>query len=154
MCLNQVAAKAVLAEVPALWQAAIRSAGAALLVRLWAAGRGIPLLARDETLRGDLLAGALFAAEFFCIFVGLQYTTASRMGRLSLHRPVRGRLGMPLIARSERLHLTQGAGLVLAFGAIAWAFSEGFSRPQLAPTSGSATPWACSPAGCEVRRRW
>jgi len=38
-------------------------------------------------------------------------------------------LGMPLIARAERLGALQSAGLVLAFAGIAWAFAEGFSRP-------------------------
>jgi len=77
--LNQVAAKAILPEVPALWQAAWRSAGAVALLWLWAASRGIALWQRDGTLTGGTLAGLLFAAEFYCIFVGLQYTSASRM---------------------------------------------------------------------------
>ncbi len=77
--LNQVAAKAAMPEVPPLWQAALRSLGGAVLVALWARWRGIALFTADATLRGGLLAGALFAAEFVCIFVGLQFTTASRM---------------------------------------------------------------------------
>ena len=131
--LNQVAAKAILVEVPALWQAAIRSAGAALLVWLWARRRGIALFQRDATLPGGLLAGALFAAEFFCIFVGLEYTTASRMVVFIYISPFVVALGMPLIARSERLSVAQSAGLVLAFAGVAWAFAEGFSHPAAGP---------------------
>jgi drug/metabolite transporter (DMT)-like permease len=131
--LNQVAAKAALPEVPALWQAAIRSSGAALLVWLWARARGITLFARDATLRGGLIAGALFGAEFFCIFIGLQFTTASRMVVFIYIAPFVVALGMPLIARSERLNALQSAGLVLAFAGIAWAFAEGFSRPAAGP---------------------
>jgi len=127
--LNQVAAKAALPEVPALWQATLRSAGAALLVWLWAGRRGIALFARDGTLKGGLLAGALFGAEFFCIFVGLQFTTASRMVVFIYISPFVVALGMPLIARSERLTGLQSAGLVVAFAGVAWAFAEGFSRP-------------------------
>ena len=44
--LNQVATKLALATVPPLTQAAIRSLGAALLVALWARGRGISLSIR------------------------------------------------------------------------------------------------------------
>ncbi len=131
--LNQVAAKAALPEIPALWQAALRSAGAAILVWLWARGRGIELFARDGTLASGLLAGALFGAEFFCIFVGLQFTTASRMVVFIYTAPFVVALGMPLIARSERLAPLQGAGLVLAFAGVAWAFAEGFSRPAAGP---------------------
>jgi len=131
--LNQVAAKAALPEIPALWQAALRSAGAAILVWLWARGRGIALFTRDRTLAGGLLAGALFGAEFFCIFVGLQFTTASRMVVFIYISPFVVALGMPLIARSERLGPVQAAGLVLAFAGVAWAFAEGFSRPAAGP---------------------
>ena len=127
--LNQVAAKAILPEVPALWQAALRSTGAALLVWLWARQRGIALFARDATLPGGLVAGALFAAEFFCIFVGLQYTTASRMVVFIYISPFVVALGMPMIARSERLTWLQTAGLVIAFAGVASAYAEGFSNP-------------------------
>jgi len=127
--LNQVAAKVALAEVPALWQAAVRSSGAALLVWVWAGARRLPLFSRDGTLVGGLIAGALFGAEFFCIFIGLQYTTASRMVVFIYIAPFVVALGMPLIARAERLGALQSAGLVLAFAGIAWAFAEGFSHP-------------------------
>jgi len=131
--LNQVAAKAALPEIPALWQAALRSTGAAILVCLWARGRGIAMLERDGTIAGGLLAGALFAAEFFCIFVGLQFTTASRMVVFIYIAPFVVALGMPLIASSERLGGVQSVGLVLAFAGVAWAFAEGFSRPAAGP---------------------
>ncbi|HKX39515.1 MAG TPA: DMT family transporter [Burkholderiaceae bacterium] len=127
--LNQVAAKAALPEIPALWQAALRSTLGALLVWGWARARGIRLLERDRSLPGGLLAGALFAAEFLCIFVGLQFTTASRMVVFIYISPFVVALGMPFIARAERLALRQMAGLVLAFAGVAWAFAEGFTRP-------------------------
>ena len=131
--LNQVAAKAALPEVGALWQAALRSTGATILLWLWARARGLPLFAPDGTLRGGLVAGALFAAEFFCIFVGLRFTTASRMVVFIYIAPFIVALGMPLIARSERLSVLQGGGLVLAFAGVAWAFAEGFSQPAAGP---------------------
>jgi len=131
--LNQVAAKAALPELGALWQAALRSTGAAVLLWLWARARGIALFDRDGTLPGGLLAGALFAAEFFCIFVGLQFTTASRMVVFIYTSPFVVALGMPLISRAERLHAVQAIGLVLAFAGVASAFSEGFSQPAAGP---------------------
>lgn len=127
--LNQVAAKVAIAEVPPLAQAALRSLGGAALVALWARGRGIALFGRDGSLPGGLLAGLLFAAEFGCIFVGLQYTTASRMAVFIYISPFVVALGMPFIARSERLNPLQLAGLAIAFGGVAWGFAEGFSRP-------------------------
>lgn len=128
--INQVAAKAALTEIGPLWQAGLRSAVAGLLVWLWSLSRGIRLFERDGSLGGGLLAGALFAAEFACIFVGLQYTSASRMVVFIYLSPFVVALGMPWIAHSEKLSGRQWAGLVLAFGAVAFAFVEGFSSPH------------------------
>lgn len=127
--LNQVAAKVAIAEVPPLAQAAVRSLGGAVLVFLWARLRGIALFDRDGSLRGGLLAGLLFAAEFGCIFLGLQHTTASRMAVFIYISPFVVALGMPFIARSEKLRPAQMAGLVIAFAGVAWGFAEGFTRP-------------------------
>jgi drug/metabolite transporter (DMT)-like permease len=131
--LNQVATKVTLAEIPPLTQAAARSLGAALLVALWARWRGIALWQRDGTTRGGLLAGLLFAVEFGCIFVGLQFTTASRMVVFIYLAPFVVALGMPFISRAERLNGRQVAGLLAAFGGVVWAFSEGFVRPAAGP---------------------
>jgi drug/metabolite transporter (DMT)-like permease len=127
--LNQVAAKVALTEVPPLIQAAIRSLGASVLVVAWAQWRGIRLFARDGTLGGGLLAGILFAAEFASVFIGLQFTTASRMVVFLYLAPFIVALGMPFIAKSEALKPLQLVGLAAAFAGVAWAFAEGFTRP-------------------------
>src|SRR5512134_2363447 len=127
--LGQVTTKVTLAEVPALMQAAIRSCGAAVLVALWARARRIPLFDRDGTLGGGLCAGLLFAIEFGLIFTGLKFTTASRMVVFVYLAPFVVALGMPLIARHERLDGLQTTGLVAAFAGVAWAFAEGFQQP-------------------------
>ena len=131
--INQSAATAALPEVPPLLRAALRSLGAAGLVLLWSRWRGIALFERDGTLPGGLLAGALFAGEFALIFWGLQYTHASRMIVFIYLSPFVVALGMPLIARSERLRPVQWAGMVAAFGGVALAFSEGFGAPAAGP---------------------
>jgi drug/metabolite transporter (DMT)-like permease len=128
--LGQVATKLTLAEVPPLAQAAFRSLGAACLVALYARVRGIPVAQHDGTLRGGLLAGALFAAEFACIFIGLQYTSASRMVVFIYLAPFIVALGMPLVAHTERPTGLQLAGLLVAFSGVAWAFAEGFVAPR------------------------
>lgn len=130
----QVAAKLTLAEVPPLLQSGLRSAGAALCLLLWSRWRGLKIFgAADGTGRAGVLAGLMFAVEFGCIFVGLQFTTASRMSVFLYLAPFVVALGMPLIARSERLSALQGLGLVLAFGGVVWAFAEGFERPAAGP---------------------
>jgi drug/metabolite transporter (DMT)-like permease len=147
--LNQVAAKVALGEIPPLTQAAARSVGAALLVAAWSLARGIPLRQRDGTLAGGLAAGALFAAEFGCIFIGLQYTTASRMVVFIYLAPFVIALGMPFISATERLSLRQLAGLAGAFAGVAWAFAEGFSEP-----SGSELQWVGDALGVAAAVFW
>ncbi|MBW8844117.1 MAG: DMT family transporter [Burkholderiales bacterium] len=145
--INQVAAKAALTEISPLWQAGLRSAVAGVLVWLWSVSRGVRLFERDASLWGGLLAGALFAAEFACIFVGLQYTSASRMVVFIYLSPFVVALGMPWIAHGEKLSAGQWAGLVLAFGAVAFAFAEGFS-------ASSPTQWWGDALGVAAAMLW
>ena len=130
--LGQVATKVALREIAPLLQASLRSLGAAALLLAWSRWRRLPMWQHDGTLRGGLLAGGLFAAEFGCIFAGLQFTTASRMAVFIYLAPFVVALGMPLISRSERLRPAQTAGLVLAFAGVVWAFAEGFTAHDAA----------------------
>ena len=123
--LNHAITKLTLADVPPLLQAGLRSLGAAVLVAGWALWRGVSLSVRNGTLVGGLLAGTTFALEFGCIFIGLQFTEASRMIVFIYLSPFVVALGMPLIARSERPQPLQLLGLVLAFSGVFWAFAEG-----------------------------
>jgi drug/metabolite transporter (DMT)-like permease len=128
--LGQVSSKITLTEVPPLWQAALRSLGAAVLVALWSRWRGIALFERDGTAAAGIAAGVLFAIEFACIFTGLKFTNASRMVVFVYLAPFVVALGMPLIVRGERLDTVQSMGLAAAFAAVAWAFAEGFRAPS------------------------
>ncbi len=130
---SQVAAKLTLVEVPPLLQAGLRSVGAALLLLLWSRWRGLRMWGRDGTSTAGFLSAAIFAAEFACIFIGLQFTTASRMVVFLYTAPFVVALGMPLIARNERLSAQQITGLLLAFCGVVWAYAEGFTRPAAGP---------------------
>lgn len=127
--LNHTITKLTLADVPPLVQAGVRSLGAAVLVALWAAWRGLSLNPRNGTLAGGLLAGSLFAAEFAAIFIGLQYTLASRMIVFIYLAPFVVALGMPLVVGSERPTPRQLLGLAAAFAGVAWAFGEALGSP-------------------------
>ena len=132
--LNQVIVKMTLPVVPPLMQGALRSALAAVLVGLWARHRGIGLLQPDGVNRAGVIAGALFALEFCCVYWGLQYTSASRAIVFLYLAPFIVALGMPFISASERLRPTQIAGLCLAFGALALAFRDGLVGPASQPS--------------------
>jgi drug/metabolite transporter (DMT)-like permease len=124
--INQTASKMALNEVSPLLQAAFRSCVAAVLLLLWSRWRGLKVLQADGTGRAGVLAGSLFAAEFACIFLGLQFTSASRMAVFLYLSPFVVAMGMPFIAKGESLSLRQVLGLVLAFAGVVWAFAESF----------------------------
>ena len=124
---QQILIKSTVGEVPPLWQAAIRFAGATVLLGAWCAARGIRLFERDGTLPAGLLAGALFAGEFTCIYLGLRDTAASRLTVFLYTSPFVVALLLPRIVPSEKLRPAQWLGLTIAFAAVALAFSEGFT---------------------------
>ena len=122
--LQQILIKTTVTEVPPLWQATIRMSAATAILWAWCAARGVALFERDGTLPGGLLAGVLFAAEFACIYIGLQYTTASRLTVFLYTSPFFVALLLPRFVASERLRGVQWAGLALAFAGVVVAFSE------------------------------
>ncbi|AEG91163.1 DMT family transporter [Ramlibacter tataouinensis] len=130
---QQILIKATVAEVPPLWQAALRFAGATALLGLWCVVRGVPLFARDGTLRAGLLAGALFTGEFACIYLGLRDTTASRLTVFLYTSPFVVALLLPRFVPVEKLRGAQWVGLLIAFGAVALAFAEGFAGHMVTP---------------------
>ena len=134
---QQILIKITVAEVPPLWQASIRFAGATLLLWLWCVLRGVRLFQRDGTLRAGLLAGGLFAAEFTFIYLGLQNTSASRLTVFLYTSPFVVALLLPRFVASERLRLVQWVGLVIAFSAVALAFAEGFFANNSSGSSAS-----------------
>jgi drug/metabolite transporter (DMT)-like permease len=149
--LNHAITKLTLAEIPPLLQAGSRSVLAALLVAAWAAWQGISLSLRNGTLPGGLMAGATFAAEFACIYTGLQFTEASRMIVFIYLAPFVVALGMPLVARSERPSAAQLAGLAVAFGGVAWAFAEGLTG---SPVPGQERRWLGDTLGVLAAVLW
>jgi drug/metabolite transporter (DMT)-like permease len=124
---QQILIKTTVAEVPPLWQAAIRFAGATVLLSIWCGWRGVKLFERDGTLLPGLLAGTLFAGEFTCIYLGLQYTAASRLTVFLYTSPFVVALLLPRLVPAEKLRTVQWVGLLIAFAAVALAFSEGFT---------------------------
>ncbi len=136
--LQQILIKTTVAEVPPLWQAAIRMSGAVVLLWLWCRWRGVALFERDGTLMGGLLAGALFAGEFTCIYLGLQRTSASRLTVFLYSSPFVVALLLPRFVRSERLRGIQWIGLAIAFCGVVLAFSESLGHSTSGQLHGDA----------------
>jgi len=123
--LQQVTVKVGAAGVSVVMQGGIRSLLATLLLLSWARARGIPLFGRDGTLWLGLVAGLLFAVEFFLIYFGLGHTLASRMVIFIYLAPVFTALGLAWWVPNERLARVQWLGVAIAFAGIVAAFADG-----------------------------
>lgn len=130
--MQQVAIKLALPGVSPVLQAGLRSAGAALLVLLFARLRGLSLFTSDGSSRPGLLAGILFALEFACIYAGLEYTGASRMVVFLYTAPCLTVLGLHWFVPGERIGPRHGVGVALAFAGIFLAFADGMGRAATA----------------------
>ena len=129
---QQVLVKATVAEVAPVFQAFVRFALATVAVAAWCVWRGVPLGNAREPVgatRAGLLAGTLFATEFACIYVGLQFTTASRLTVFLYCAPFWVALLLPRFIPGEGLRGWQWLGLVGAFVGVGLALGDGLLGP-------------------------
>ncbi len=126
--MQQVAVKVAAPGMDPVMQIGLRSAIAALLVcgLMW--WRGERFLLRDGTFWPGISTGILFTLEFFCVALGLHYTTASHMSVFLYTAPIFTVLGLHWSISGERLGALQWAGALAAFAGIAVAFSNGFTE--------------------------
>jgi drug/metabolite transporter (DMT)-like permease len=125
---NQIAIKLVLREIPPYTQAALRSAGALLVILITARIRGVRMFERDGTLHAGLFVGSVFGLEFLLIYHGLELTTASRAVVFLYTMPFFVAFGAYLFL-GERLRATQWAGLAVSFAGVAVAI--GVPQPDV-----------------------
>lgn len=133
---QQVLVKATVAEVAPVFQAFLRFALAAVAIGLWCRWRRVPLGSAREpagAFGAGLLAGALFAGEFACLYIGLQYAPASRLTVFLYCAPFWVALLLPRFVPGERLVGWQWAGLACAFVGVALALGDGLLGAHTGP---------------------
>ncbi len=129
--LQQVAIKLAAPSMGTVLQTGLRSLTAAVLVGALMLIRRTPFSLRDGTLWPGIAAGVLFAAEFLCVAVGLNFTTASRTVVFLYTAPIFTVLGLHWLVPGERLRLLQWSGILLAFIGIGIAFATGCNTTAL-----------------------
>ncbi|WP_027897473.1 DMT family transporter [Zestomonas thermotolerans] len=123
--MQQVAIKLAAADIAPVMQVALRSGIAAVLVGGLMCWRRIGSGWLAPTWRAGLLAGVLFALEFFFVARGLHYTSASHLSVFLYTAPIFSALGLHLLLPSERLKPLQWLGIGVCFGGVAMAFGGG-----------------------------
>jgi drug/metabolite transporter (DMT)-like permease len=115
---QQVAVKLALYEVPPIAQAAMRSAGATVLVAAWAFVMRRDLRVDDGTFWPGLICGVIFAAEFMFLFLGIRLTDASRVVMFLYTAPFVVAVGAPFLPVPEALTIDRWIGIAIAFAGL------------------------------------
>ncbi len=126
---NQAVIKIANEGISPIFQVGIRSLLSGALVFAWATARGIRLFERDSTLWAGIVCGLLFGLEFVLIYVGLNFTTASR-GIVFLYlAPFVVAFGAHSLSPGDRLTALKLAGLGAAMLGLRVAMREGLLEP-------------------------
>ena len=120
--MQQIALKATALDFAPVFQMAVRSVVAGVLVLLFMAWRGQRLDGILDVWRPGLLAGSLYALEFLFLGEGLRHTSAGHAVVMLYTAPIFAALGLHWKLPDERLAAVQWLGVGLAFGGIAMAF--------------------------------
>ena len=135
---NQISIKLASAGISPVLQSGLRSIGATVLLLAWCHWRRIRLFERDGTFWPGVAAGLLFAVEFFLIYWGLTFTTASRAVLFIYMAPFVVAIGAHFLTDADRLTTMKTVGLLAAFAGMAIAFADGLRLPSWRELIGDA----------------
>jgi len=125
LAVNQIIIKEVNTGLQPVFFAGLRSVLAVGFVTAWLAWQGRPPHRLREDLGPGLLIGAIFAAEFLCLFLALDLTTVGRASVIFYSMPVwfaiLSHFGLP----GQRITPLKGAGLLVSFAGTTWAILGG-----------------------------
>ena len=123
-------------DLPPLFMAGLRSLIASLCLFIWIKIKGMAIIPSRIVLIHGVVIGLLFGIEFGCLYVGLNYTLASRASILLYFAPFAAAIGAHLFLEGDRLNPWKVAGLVLAFAGITALFARGLDSSTLENITG------------------
>lgn len=135
MAMQQVALKATADDIAPIFQIALRSGIAALLLGLLLILRKERLQPLRDTWKPGLLVGVLFALEYLLLGESLRLTSSAHAVVFLYTAPVFAALGLHWKLPEERMSMLQWLGIALAFGGIAIAFLIHTEQDDTAPYS-------------------
>lgn len=123
---NIAIVKIAIPDLAPLFMAAVRSCIAGICLFFWMRAKSIAIFPSREIALHGMVVGLLFGAEFALIYVGLNYTLASRLYVLVYLSPFFVALEAHLFIPGDRLNAWKTTGLALAFFGVAILFSSDF----------------------------
>ncbi len=112
-------------ELAPLFMAALRSMVASMCLYTWMWAKGMTIFPSKSVLIHGIVIGLFFSFEFGFIYVGLQYTLASRTYVLVYTSPFFVALGAHFFLKGDRLNPWKTTGLITAFAGVAVLFMRG-----------------------------
>jgi drug/metabolite transporter (DMT)-like permease len=109
-------------ELAPLFMAGVRSLVASGCLYIWIKAKGMSLFPSTSVLLHGVVIGLLFGSEFGFIYLGLQYTLASRTYVLVYTAPFFVALGAHFFLKGDRLNGWKVLGLILAFAGVVSLF--------------------------------
>ena len=123
-------------ELPPLFMAGLRSLVASACLYIWIKAKRLTLFPSTKVLLHGIVVGLLFGSEFGFIYVGLEYTLASRTYVLLYTAPFFVAVGAHFFLESDRLNRWKAAGLILAFAGVVTLFMKDLGSFSLSALPG------------------
>lgn len=135
---NMAAIKIGSREMAPLFMAGVRSLVAAACLYIWIRVKGITLFPSRIFILHGLAIGLLFSAQFALIYIGLQYTLASRVYVLIHTAPFFAFIGAHFFLADDQINIRKVTGLLLAFCGVIALFINDLSPLNHGPGFGDA----------------
>jgi len=124
---NMAFVKIASREMAPIFMAGLRSVVASLCLYAWMRARRIKVFPSAVVVGHGIVAGILFGSEFGLIFVGLEYTLASRGYVLLYNAPFFAAIGAHFFLAGDRLNVWKTVGLLSAFCGVVVLFMKDVS---------------------------
>ena len=121
---NQVIIKLVNGGLQPVFFAGVRSLGALLCIWLWMRFRRKSFDFSRRIFVAGIFVGLIFTAEFFCLFLALDYSSVSRTTILYYSMPIWLSLAAHFFLPGDRMSGKKAMGVALAFAGVAIAILD------------------------------
>ena len=118
---NHVVIKIVNTGIQPIFFCGLRSLIAVFFIVAWMIHKKVPILLNIKDAKLGIAAGLIFAGEFLCLFIALDYTSVIRNSIIYYSMPVWLTLMAHFFLPNEKITKIKIVGLLIAFGGVCWA---------------------------------